>query len=270
MELHTLHSRISDNFFYILESNGDAALIDPIDGEQAVEFVGAHELEPRYLVNTHFHHDHIGGNDAVFAAFPDVELVAGETDTPRIDDQQSSGRSVSRQLAQGQTLELGDETLTVLDTPGHTPGHISLLVGKHLLSGDTIFVGGAGNCSFGGDPGVLFRTFRDVLSGLEDEVMFYPGHDYSVRDIEFILSIEPDNGRAEEMLARARSTPDNEVFLTTLGEERSYSPFMRFDDDELAERLASEQADVYETQQAKSDGPQEAVFRTVRELRNRW
>jgi hydroxyacylglutathione hydrolase len=270
MKLHIRHSRISDNFFYVVESEGEAALIDPIDGEQAVEWVEEHGLEARYLVNTHFHHDHIGGNDAVFAAFPDVELVAGEIDTPRIEDQQSQGREVARKLSQGQSLTLGGETLTVLETPGHTPGHISLLVGKHLLSGDTIFVGGAGNCSFGGDPGVLFRTFRDVLSGLDDEVMFYPGHDYSVRDIEFILSIEPDNAAAEQMLARAKSTPDDEIFLTTLGEERSYSPFMRFDEPELADRLASEQAGVYEEQRAMSESRQEAVFRTVRELRNSW
>ena len=270
MNLHTLHSRISDNFFYILESEGQAALIDPIDGEQAVEFVRDRGLTPVFLVNTHFHHDHIGGNGAVFSAFPDIDLVAGQTDAPRIEEQQSGGRTVERRLAQGQTLELGAETLTVLDTPGHTPGHISLLVGDHLLSGDTIFVGGAGNCSFGGDPSVLFRTFRDVLSGLDDQVRFYPGHDYSVRDIEFILSIEPDNARAEEMLARARSTPDDEVFLTTLGEERSYSPFMRFEDPELADRLASEQSDVYADERERSDSRQEAVFRTVRELRNRW
>lgn len=270
MNLHTLHSRISDNFFYVLESDGQAALIDPIDGEKAVEFVRERGWSPVYLVNTHYHHDHIGGNDAVFAAFPDIELVAGETDAPHIQSEQPDGHSVERELSQGQTLDLGDDTLTVLDTPGHTPGHISLLVDHDLLSGDTIFVGGAGNCSFGGDPGVLFRTFRDVIAGLDDEVRFYPGHDYSVRDIEFILSIEPENAPAEEMLARARSTPDDEIFLTTLGEERSYSPFMRFDDPDLAERLASEEADVYSDQQEQSDSREEAVFRTVRELRNRW
>ena len=270
IDVDVLESTISDNFFYVLRAGGRAVLVDPIDGERAVEHLRQEGLEPVLLINTHFHHDHIGGNPAVFEAFPEIELVAGAVDADRIDDQQPAGHGVSRRLEAGDRLEFVGETLDVLDTPGHTPGHISLSCGSHLFSGDTIFVGGAGNCSFGGDPGVLFRTFRDVLADLPDDMTFYPGHDYAVRDIEFVLSIEPDNKQAQSMLERAKQTPERDIFLTTLGEERAYSPFMRYDEPPLQERLAAEYVSISQAERERSDSKDEAAFRTVRELRNRW
>ena len=268
MDVEIIESRVSDNFFYGLHDDGEAALIDPVDGSRGVEWVREVGAELRYLVNTHFHQDHTGGNPSVLGSFPGVELVAGETDAERIEAQLDE-RRIDIRVAGGDTLELGSATIDVLDTPGHTPGHVSLKHGGDLFSGDTIFVGGAGNCSFGGDPGELFRTFRDVLSELGDEVTFYPGHDYSVRDIEFILSLEPDNEVAEEMLERAKASGDD-LFVTTLGEERSYSPFFRYEDAELSERLATDHASVYETCRDRSESDAETVFRTVRELRNQW
>ena len=269
MDVEIISSRVTDNYFYALEDAGEAALIDPIDGSAAVDWVRDNAVELRYLINTHFHQDHTGGNPTVLNNHPTVDLVAGATDAERI-AAQLDGREIDRRVAGGDTLELGESTLEVLDTPGHTPGHVSLLEGEDLFSGDTIFVGGAGNCNFGGDPGELFRTFRDVLSELDDAVRFYPGHDYSVRDIEFILSIEPDNEAAAEMLERARETADGEIFLTTLGEERSYNPFFRCDDDSLQARLREAHGEVFEACRERSRSDEEAAFRAVRQLRNEW
>ena len=204
MDVYTLASEVSDNFFYaVANSPGRAVLIDPIDGERAVAHLDDHDLELEVVVNTHFHPDHIGGNDTVFEHWPDAKLVAGAIDTERIESQQS--RAVDRQLDGGDALEVGDVSLEIFDTPGHTPGHISLLVGHQLFCGDTVFVGGAGNCKFGGDPSVLYRTFDTVLAEMDDDVIFYPGHDYSVRNLEFALSIEPGNDRAEELLEEAKA-----------------------------------------------------------------
>jgi hydroxyacylglutathione hydrolase len=269
MELDILASRVSDNFFYGLVDDGEAALIDPVDGTRAVEWVRETGVELRYVLNTHFHQDHTGGNPTVLEAFPGAELVVARGDADRIAGQ-TSEHAIDRRVGDGEAIELGDASLDVLDTPGHTPGHVSLLYDDRLFSGDTIFVGGAGNCSFGGDPGELFETFRDVLSTIGDDVTFFPGHDYAVRDLEFILSIEPDNTRAESLLEEARTRGDDELFTTTLGTERDYSPFFRYRDDSLRERLQSEHGEVYETCREASTSEEEAIFRTVRELRNRW
>ena len=269
MRVDMLESRVSDNFFYGVHDDEEAALVDPVDGERALEWVRQKGVDLRYVLNTHFHQDHIGGNSTVLESRPGATLVASRGDADRI-EAQSSTHGVDRRVEKGDVIPLGESALEVLETPGHTPGHVSFLEDQHLLSGDTIFVGGAGNCSFGGDPGTLFETFRDVLPALDDDVTFYPGHDYAVRDLEFILSIEPDNAGAESLLDEARSTPDDEIFATTLGEERSYNPFFRYEDTLLRGRLETEYADTYETCASRADSTAEATFRTVRELRNRW
>ncbi len=269
MNVDIIASDLSDNFFYVIaDTTGRAALVDPVDGDQAVAFVEARGLELRWVINTHFHHDHIGGNDAVFARFAAARLVAGRRDAERIEAQQT--HEVDRRVGGGDVIEVGDVRLDVLDTPGHTPGHISLAGGGHVFSGDTVFVGGAGNCNFGGDPGVLFETFRDVLCQPSDDDVFYPGHDYSVRNLEFVLFLDPHNARAQSLLEQARGTPADDIFLTTFGEERAYNPFFRYDDAALAERVAGEHPQIFERELQRSATREEAVFRTVRELRNRW
>ncbi|MFB6265299.1 MAG: MBL fold metallo-hydrolase [Bradymonadaceae bacterium] len=269
MNVEIFASTVSDNFFYAVESDGRVALVDPVDGSQAVDWVREHGYELRYLINTHHHRDHTGGDRTVLNTFHAVELVAGEEDADEIDAQLSGG-SVDRTVTDGDVLELGEVTLEVLDTPGHTPGHVSFVVGDYLFSGDTIFVAGAGNCNFGGHPGTLFRTFRDTLSQLDDDLTFLPGHDYAVRDLEFVLSLEPDNERARDLLERARETGDDELFRTTLGTERSYSPFFRYDDPQLASRLEEAHPAVFEQAEERARSREEAVFRTVRSLRDDW
>lgn len=265
MHVEIFNSRVSDNFYYAIVDSGEVALVDPIDGSGAVDWLREEAYELRYLYNTHHHRDHVGGNPTVLGSFPGADLVAGEGSADKI-----SEGEVDRTVTGGDRLELGDSTLEVLETPGHTIEHTSLLVGDHLLSGDLIFVAGAGNCNFGGDEGILFRTFRDVLSELGDEIQFYPGHDYSVRDLEFVLSIEPDNAGAKARLEEARGMGEDEIYLTTLGDERSYSPFFRYGETSLQEHLRETQSEVWSECSEVATSVEETAFRTVRALRDRW
>lgn len=267
MKLHVIDSEFSDNYFYlVVGDDGHAAVIDPVDAPTTIKKIRELGATLDWVINTHFHHDHIAGDDEVLEAFDGARLAVASGDAETIEG--NVDHPIDRTLSGGDSISFGATTLEVFDTPGHTPGHISLIGGDHLFCGDTIFIAGAGNVSFGGDAGVLFRTFRDVLVDFDDALVIYPGHDYSVRDLEFCLDIEPGNSRAAELLEEARASDG--LFSTTLGTERSYSPFFRFADPELAAHLESDRADVWSEQAALSDSREETVFRTVRALRNNW
>lgn len=264
MQLEILKSTISDNWFYLVHDNETATLIDPVDAATAIAAVNESGVRLEWVVNTHFHPDHTGGNDAVFEAFPSAQLCAGP------DHSMIGGRrSVDRVLGHGDELNVGSVRFEILETPGHTAGHISLQVDEHLFSGDTVFVGGAGNCRFGGDPSVLFRTFRDVISALPAHTVFYPGHDYARRNIEFALSLQPEQADAKEMLGEVERH-DGGVFLTTLEIERRYNPFFRSADPALQDAVKSQHADLWREERTQSEDDAEATFRSIRALRNNW
>lgn len=264
MQIEVLESTVSDNFFYLVHDQGVGVLIDPIDAKTAIAAVESTGVKLAWVVNTHFHPDHTGGNDAVFARFQDAKLCAGP------DHELIGGtRSVDHVVTDGEVWTVGELAFDVLETPGHTAGHVALRAGDHLFSGDTIFVGGAGHCRFGGDPGALYRTFRDVLASLPDDIVFYPGHDYARRNIEFALSIEPDRAATRAMLARV-DAHDSRPFLASLGMERAYNPFFRAHEPALREALQGGHGALFDEQRALSEDDDEATFRTVRALRNTW
>lgn len=255
MRVHVIASGKTDNYFYLLSAadGTDGLLIDPIDPEAALAALDEHGVTLRYVVNTHGHPDHIGGNAAVCAA-TGVPVYVHVGDASWLS-------SYDELLAGGDTLAVGDVALDVLETPGHTPGHISLYTPGHLFCGDTIFVGGAGNCRFGGDPRTLFRTFRDVLASLPGTTTIYPGHDYARTNLAFAESLEPENAARAAKLAALEGAAGHT--LATLDEERAYNPFLRTADPDFLEILRAQRPDLV-------GADPEETFVSLRRARDSW
>jgi glyoxylase-like metal-dependent hydrolase (beta-lactamase superfamily II) len=144
-----------------------AAVIDPANNPKKVmSRVKHYGLRVAYLFNTHGHFDHANGNEAVLAQ-ENAELITGK-----------NGRD-------GGEYPMGDVTLKVIHTPGHTtdsicilasePGHVS-----KLITGDTLFVGKVGGTGYGEDARAEYDSLHDKLMILPDEVEVWPGHDYGV------------------------------------------------------------------------------------------
>ena len=209
-----------DNYLYLLAEGGDAALVDPADPETALEVCREHGVHPRWIVHTHGHADHSGGSARLREELG-AEVIGHGADAPWF--------RPDRDLAGEGELALGALRIGVHPAPGHTPGSVLLEWGGRLLTGDTLFWSGCGNCRHGGDPARLAETFRTVFPGLDPRLEVHPGHDYAEVNLAFVLEREPGNQAAAGRLAavRAARAARVEPEATELGEEVLVNPFLR-------------------------------------------
>ncbi len=209
-----------DNYVYLLAERGDAALVDPGDAAAALDLARGHGVSPRFVLHTHGHPDHSGGSREVREHLgAAVYGHSGDSGWFRPDVD----------LAGVEELELGALRVRVHAAAGHTPGSVLLEWRGRLLTGDTLFWGGCGNCRGGGDPGRLADTFLEVFPGLDGGLEVHPGHDYAEANLPFAIDLEPDNALAAGRLAAAREAHarGEEPAASTLDEERSLNPFLR-------------------------------------------
>ncbi|GFE59684.1 MBL fold metallo-hydrolase [Geobacter sp. AOG2] len=176
---------------FILGCEGTRAgvVIDPGgDAEQIIQVVRRHGLTIHYIINTHGHFDHIGGNRQVVAAFG-APLLIHQADVPMLDRVADVGRMYGIQgenspaadgfLVDGMEIEFGACHMKVLHTPGHTPGGCCLYLAEEgrIITGDTLFADSIGRTDLpGGSHDQLLESIRSKLFVLPDDVIAYPGH----------------------------------------------------------------------------------------------
>jgi glyoxylase-like metal-dependent hydrolase (beta-lactamase superfamily II) len=160
------------NFAYLVAdpTTKQAALVDPgVNPALALEKVEAHGLELRYVINTHGHGDHSGGNDYLKRA-TSAKIAAHKIERVQKDIE----------LEDGSRLQLGELTLEIIHTPGHSAGSLCMLVGDKLLTGDTLFVGkvgGTGPFFPGSSAEDEYRSLKRLME-LPDHIEIYPGHNF--------------------------------------------------------------------------------------------
>ena len=209
-----------DNYLYLLAEGADAALVDPADPEAALDVARRCGVHPRWIVHTHGHADHSGGSERLREELG-AEVIGHGAD--------AAWFRPDRDLAGEELLDLGALRIRVHAAPGHTPGSVLLEWRGRLLTGDTLFWSGCGNCRHGGDPARLAATFRTVFPVLDPRLEVHPGHDYAEANLAFVLGIEPRNQAAAGRLSavRAARAAGMEPEATDLGEEGLLNPFLR-------------------------------------------
>ena len=244
---------LQDNYGFLLHDpdSGETACIDTPDAERILAEANAKNWTITQIWNTHWHPDHAGGNAAIKAATGcAIAGPRGEAGTiPTLD----------RQLVEGDIVKLGSLCARVLDTPGHTAGHIVYhLADQHIaFVGDTLFALGCGRL-FEGTARQMW-TSLGKLRAMPDDTAIYCAHEYTAANAAFALSVDPDNpalqGYAAEITAkRAKGVP---TVPTTIGIERPTNPFLR--------------ADVPYLQAAMGHpGDAIATFAEIRERKNRF
>lgn len=250
------------NFNYLIacEETGQALAVDPLDYEKCLDRAKVRGFEITQIVNTHEHHDHIGGNASLVLA-TGAKLLAHAGASRAIPN-------MDRGLKAGDVIKVGKTVeLEALDTPGHTMSHVCLLSHTEtpaLFSGDTLFNAGAGNCHNGGHPAELYETFVRQLASLPAQTQIYPGHDYIENNLRFTLDREPDNAQARALLERVTGQDPEHPLVSSLELEKQINTFFRLQSPGVIARLRDKFPELGDAPDTKT------VFVKLRELRNSW
>ncbi len=163
---------------YILRQAGstECVLVDPGDRPQTVaQFLEQQALRPAAILLTHGHFDHVGAVEPLAQQFAcPVYLNEKETALPEI--MTAGPLHFTHSYRNGDTLTLAELTFTVMETPGHTPGSVCLMVENCMFSGDTLFAGSCGRVDFPGSSPADMRRSLTRLAALPQDYTVYPGH----------------------------------------------------------------------------------------------
>jgi glyoxylase-like metal-dependent hydrolase (beta-lactamase superfamily II) len=180
------------NFVYAFgdRETGDAVLVDPAyRPTELVDLVESDGMRVSAVFATHYHPDHVGGNLGGRAQVDGIVEMLETTDVPihvQADEVEwvtkvtGVGRDSLVGHGAGDVVNVGGFAVTLLHTPGHTPGSQCLLVNGRLISGDTLFLDGCGRTDLpGSDPLEMYRTLTQRLTEVSDDTVLFPGHLYS-------------------------------------------------------------------------------------------
>ncbi|RPH05357.1 MAG: hydroxyacylglutathione hydrolase [Alphaproteobacteria bacterium TMED93] len=258
-QIYTYNNYRNFNYLLACPITREAVAIDPLASDLCLKEAAEDGLKIVAIINTHEHFDHIGGNEAIVRN-TGCKIYAhknAKNSIPNIDYGLNAGDFVKF----GKSIEI-----EILDTPGHTMSHLCLLVrGEHnsLFCGDTLFNAGAGNCHNGGDPISLYETFYNQLIKLEKNTKIYPGHDYLKNNLEFTLSLEPENKKAIDLLTKAKSEDFSINYVSSLKNELNINTFFRLKETSIINSI------IDKGEELKDNSPME-VFLALRRLRNNW
>lgn len=216
---------LADNYIWAIvnRASGEAILVDVGEYLPAEQFLQDNDLSLSAIWVTHHHSDHIGGIGKLLGHHPSAKLYAHKDHNvtqyqPIFVDETS------------QLTAFGDK-VDVLATGGHTDSHLSYLLTIddviHVFCGDTLFKAGCGRV-FTGTVEQLYHSFCQY-NRLADNTIFYPAHEYTIANLTFALSIEPNNTAIKTALTKAKNSRNHNqpTLPTTLMDERAINPFLR-------------------------------------------
>ena len=213
---------LSDNYAWLIHDAdaGETVAVDPGEAAPVIAAAAARGWRIDQVWTTHWHPDHVGGNDALKAAGARITGPAAEAaKIPMLDVL----------VGEGDSVRIGDHVAGVMTVPGHTAGHIAFHLADDgaIFTGDTLFAMGCGRL-FEGSAAEMFANMQRYAT-LPDDTAVYCGHEYTQSNGRYALVAEPDNSAIVERMAAvdaARSRGEATV-PTTIGAERATNPFLR-------------------------------------------
>jgi hydroxyacylglutathione hydrolase len=246
---------LSDNFGLLVHDRGTGATasVDAPDGEAIAAEAERRGWKISHLLLTHHHADHIQGAPALKARFPQMKTIGAAKDAHRLPP-------LDQAVVDGDEVAVGASRARVIETPGHTLGHIAYHFpdDEALFVGDTLFSLGCGRVFEGSME--QMRLSLETLANLPRETRVYCGHEYTEANGRFAVTVDPENPvlrdrvrRVAELRAAGRFT-----LPTTIALENATNPFLRVEDNDVKKAMGMEGANPF------------AVFAEMRERKNRF
>jgi hydroxyacylglutathione hydrolase len=220
MEVRRIHA-FDDNYIWLIGCNDSptVAIVDPGDADPVLAYLEQEKLQPVAILITHHHGDHTGGVKELVARYNIPVYGPAHERIPALTHPVGEGDEV--------TLDACRLRLRVLDTPGHTGGHVCYVGHDALFCGDTLFTGGCGRL-FEGSPEQMY-TSLEKLRALPDSTQVYCAHEYTLANLAFAVVAEPENpairSRLEEVRRLRAEHQDTVPALLQL--EKETNPFLR-------------------------------------------
>ena len=180
-------SCLQDNYSYLIidETNNNACVVDPSEAKPIINFLENKDLKLKYILNTHHHFDHIGGNKELKKKYKSI-VIGYKNDAHRIPE-------IDILVEDGQIWKKDNFEAKIFHIPGHTSGHICFHFYKDnfLFTGDTLFSLGCGRL-FEGTYKDMFDSLNKIKS-LPENTNIFCGHEYTLQNSKFCIKYDPDN-----------------------------------------------------------------------------
>ena len=214
---------LQDNYSYLLinEKNQNACVVDPSEAQPIINFVEKKNINLKFILNTHHHHDHIGGNNELKKKYG-VKIVGFKNDKDKIP-------KIDIFVENNQTWMNEDFEAKIIHIPGHTLGHICFYFSKDKIAftGDTLFSLGCGKI-FEGTYEQMFSSLNK-LKKLPSDTKIYCGHEYTLKNSMFCAQYEKNNKNLEKKIFEIQDKIKNNLptIPSTIGEELACNIFLR-------------------------------------------
>jgi len=245
-------SCLTDNYAYIIndDSSKIVGVIDPSESSPIISFLKKNNLKLNYILNTHHHYDHIGGNIELKKKY-NAKVIGFKGDSHRIP-------GIDIILENNEEWTFGNSTVKVLHIPGHTLGHICFFFQKEKIAftGDTLFSLGCGRI-FEGDHKQMLTSLNKIKK-LPKDTKIYCGHEYTYKNAEFCMKHDGNNINLKKHFEKIKKLREKNLptIPTKLEDELKSNIFLRCDQNDLKIKLNMKNQEDFK------------VFRKVRDLKD--
>ena len=224
---------LQDNYSYLIidDNNNSACVVDPGEAKPIVDYLKNKNIKLKYILNTHHHFDHIGGNEYLKKKFGSI-VVGFKKDINRIPE-------IDILLEDNQIWKAENFKAKIIHIPGHTTGHICFhfFQEKLVFTGDTLFSLGCGRI-FEGTYKEMFESLNKIKS-LPEDTKVYCGHEYTLSNLKFCIKYNPENQNLKKKAENIKKKIDNGLptIPSTIKDELECNIFLRANDLETFSKL---------------------------------